>query len=52
MEIYNYKYFLLESYLLTSQFLEDILHSMNDRVAKNFIQLIQSDVVTKYNITY
>lgn len=50
MRLNSYKEFLLESILLTSNKLSDIIKSIDDPIAKKFSSLINSDIKTKFNI--
>ena len=45
----RYYEFLLESVLYTSKELKEILQSIDDDIAKDFLQLIDNDVETPYN---
>ena len=47
--IKSYYDFLLESILFVSDELEDILLSLDDKVANEFIGLINQDIETQYN---
>ena len=50
MKLRSYHEFILESILLTSDYLFDIIKSIDDPIAQNFSQLINQDIKTKYNI--
>jgi hypothetical protein len=50
MKLKRYKDFLLESVLLTSEFLNNIINKIDDPIAKDFHNLINKDIKTKYNI--
>jgi hypothetical protein len=47
--IKGYYEFLLESVLMTSQYLEDVIKNIDDKIAQDFIQLINQDIKTPYN---
>jgi hypothetical protein len=47
--IKGYYEFLLESVLMTSQYLEDIIRTIDDTIAIDFLQLINKDIKTPYN---
>ena len=48
--IFNYKTFLIESILHTSDELLDILYEIDHPIADDFISLIDSDIETRYNL--
>jgi hypothetical protein len=50
MKLKKYDFFLLESILLTSPELKEMLNKIDDPVAKQFTDLIYKDIKTKYNI--
>lgn len=50
MNLKSYNEFLFESFLLTSDYLSDIIKSIDDPVAQKFSELINKDVKTKYNL--
>jgi hypothetical protein len=50
MKLKKYNDFLLESILLTSNSLSDLIKKIDDPIAKDFYELINKDIKTKYNI--
>ena len=48
--ISNYKTFLIESILHTSDELLDILYEIDHPISNDFISLIDSDIETSYNL--
>ena len=47
--IKGYYEFLLESALMTSQYLEDVIKNIDDKIANDFVELINKDIKTPYN---
>lgn len=50
MKLKSYQEFIIESILLTSDYLLDLIKSIDDPIAQKFSQLINQDIKTKYNI--
>jgi hypothetical protein len=47
--ITEYNEFILESFLFTSQKFQDILKTIDDKMAKDFLELYNKDIKTSYN---
>ena len=47
--IKGYYHFLLESVLFTSGYFEEILKTIDDKIAQDFLELINKDIKTQYN---
>lgn len=50
MKLKSYHEFILESILLTSDYLLNLIKSIDDPIAQKFSRLINQDIKTKYNI--
>lgn len=47
--IKSYYHFLLESVLFTTAYFEEVLKTIDDKIAKDFLELINKDIKTQYN---